>query len=479
VLGILGSATPVSMIPAALADQPPTQPATQPTTRPTTQPANPEAHRRAMQIIEEALAKYRAAKTYQDKVAGHFELVAADKDGQDVGQVTDSSASALSARPNRAALIGDTFSIHSNGERLWLYSVALDEYTESAAPEQLDYTMLMEELMVDDPPHPVLYVLSHPDKSFAELFPAVREFTAVVPEKRDDRPGLRVSGIFDATDTPFGFGPELVPFSLWFDEKTGLLGELRLELADLFRKMMGLTEQDREPGEPPPELPGMPKRIDRAQATATFSDVKIDTDIPADQFVFKPPKEARKVDEFSFASLMEMPDPQKLIGKPAADFSGNGLDEKPLSLEGLRGRVVVLDFWATWCVPCVQATPLVQKLHEKFADQPVTVVGVNQDARGMEKKVKKFLEDKKVTFRQFLDPYGKLGRRYNVGGIPCTFLIDKKGTIQAVHTGFTPNLQEELGPKIEKLLKGENLFDPEKLGEQAEEAEPPAKPKTP
>ena len=478
-LGAVAALVLPSPGPAARAQEPQSQPAS----RPASQPTNPEADQRARKIVDEALAKYRAAKSYEDKLAGRMEIVATDKDGQDVGQANEYAATLLFSRPNRIAFPTDNFAIYCDGKKLWLYTATLDQYTEADAPERVDYSKLVEELMADDPPHPILYLLDQPDKKFAELFPMVREFTGVTREEREGHPGLRVAGLFDASQTPFELGPELVPFSLWFDEKTGLLGELKIEFTAAFKKMLGLTdeppgkEKEQEQEEETP--PGMPKHVERAVASVTLSDVKLDADIPADRFVYKPDAGVEKVAKFDWHKLMQPPNPRDLIGKPAPNFAGNGLDEKPLDLEKLRGRVVILDFWATWCVPCVQAIPQIQKLVEKFAEQPVSFIGINQDAKGSEKKVKKFVADKKMTFRQFLDPASKLGRQYKVAGIPCTFLLDKQGVVQDVRVGYKADLEEDLGKAIEKLLKGENLYDPAELAKERAAAKEGEKPKEP
>ncbi len=460
-------------LPVARAQEAQSQPASQPAV----QPSNPETHQKALALLDTALAKYRAAKSYQDEFAGHMEVVATDKDGKDVGQSNDYLAGLLYGGANRLALSTDSFSIHCDGKQLWLYTAALDAYTETAAPERVDYDKLTEDLLVNDPPHPILFVLSQPDKKFQELFPMVREFTAVTREEFDGRPGTRLAGIFDASQTPFEFGDELVPFSLWLDEKTGLAGELRLELTTVLRKVLGLEEGAREDGgDEDLDVPGMPKKLDKAVATATFKGVKLDGDIPAERFVFKPEPGTPKVDKFDWDSLMQPPDPQSLLGKPAPAFAGDGLDEKPLSLESLRGRVVVLDFWATWCMPCVQSMPQIQKLADKYADQPVTVIGLNQDERGKDKKIREFLADKKITFRQFLDPAGKLGRKFKVAAIPCTFVLDKQGVVQAVHVGMAQDLETTIGGEIEKLLKGEQVYDPTKPKAEEKPAEAPPAP---
>jgi thiol-disulfide isomerase/thioredoxin len=464
----------LNMLPAgARSDEPQTRPTTQPASAPASQPASgpshPEADAKARELIDAAMKKYRAAKTYQDKLDARVEVVATDKDGQDAGQDERYSASLLFGRAAHIALATDNFAIHCDGKRIWLYSGRLGQYTEGEAPEHLDLDELTEELMVDDPPHPVLLVLTEPDDEFSELFPMVREFTAVERAEQDGQPGTRVTGLLDAAETPLEIEGEVIPFHLWFDEKTGLLRQLRIDFTGALRKALAEADEERDPEDKDAELPGGARKVERAVVTLDLHDVKYDADIPAEHYAFKPDKDAEKVKEFDWDKLMEMPDPEELVGRAAPVLAGTALDEKPISLEALRGRVVLLDFWATWCIPCVKAMPEMQKLAEKYAEKPVTVIGVNQDARGMDAKVKKFLAEKKVTFRQFLDIGGKLGRQYKVGAIPCTFLIDGKGVVQAVRVGAVPKLLDELSEQVDKLLKGETLFDPEKISQPGKE----------
>lgn len=462
--------TAVLLSSATAAAQEPPAPTTQPAAAPATRPSNPDAHAKALQIIADALAKYRGAKSYQDKFTGRYELVAKDAAGDDAGQSTDYAASLLWDGTSRLSLVTDHFALVTNGKRLWRYLSMLDEYTESPAPEKLNWEEAVAELPTDDPPHAVLFVRERPDKSFEQLFPMVREFTAVTPEKRDDRPGVRLSGVFDSTDTPFDYNGGLLPFSLWFDEKTGLLGEVRVDLTAMIKRALGLDAEEAA-GEDELQMPGYPRHITHALVTARFDDVRLDFDVPGDRFVFEAPAGAEKVERFT--DLSEMPDPRELIGKTAPVFSGTALDEKPLSLEELRGRVVVLDFWATWCVPCTHAMPQLQKLHEKFSDKPVSVIGVNEDDQRTAAKIQPFLKDKGITFRHVPDPKGKIARKYKIAGIPCTFLLDKQGTVQSVHVGLSMTMEEELSAEIEKLLKGENLFDPAKLTSEAKPSDQP------
>jgi thiol-disulfide isomerase/thioredoxin len=187
--------------------------------------------------------------------------------------------------------------------------------------------------------------------------------------------------------------------------------------------------------------------------------IEVDHDLPTE--TFKPPADFDLVDTLGEQSAPARDDQLTLIGKPAPAFAGDGLDGKAVRLEDFRGRVVVLDFWATWCPPCVAAIPHVQKLSERFAEKPVTVLGINQD-RGDTEKVAAFVKDNKVTFRHLMDE-GEVGTSYLVSGIPCTVLIDKEGVVQDVSTGFAPEQEDELASKIELLLEGKPLRTEEEL----------------
>lgn len=110
-----------------------------------------------------------------------------------------------------------------------------------------------------------------------------------------------------------------------------------------------------------------------------------------------------------------------------------------------------MDFWATWCPPCVQAMPEMQALMDKFAGKPVVVLGINQDAPGANEQVRKFLSDNSYTIGQVMDD-GSIGNRYGVTGIPCVVIVDQKGVVRDVSVGYAPGNGEKLAKKIEALL---------------------------
>ncbi len=112
---------------------------------------------------------------------------------------------------------------------------------------------------------------------------------------------------------------------------------------------------------------------------------------------------------------------------PAPDFTLEDLNGRKVRLKGLKGKVIFLNFWATWCPPCVQEMPTMEKLHQTFGQKGLTVLAINyrEDA----KQVKKFFSKYKLTFIALLDLDGKVSERYRAWGLPVTVIINKRGEI--------------------------------------------------
>lgn len=144
------------------------------------------------------------------------------------------------------------------------------------------------------------------------------------------------------------------------------------------------------------------------------------------------------------------------INKPAPQFELAWLDGSRLSSNDLAGKVVVLDFWATWCGPCQAEFPEFQKLFEKYKDNPgVSLVAVNSSWRGdTPKKAKDFLESKEYDFSAAYDDGGQVTQRFNVTGIPTTFILDKKGVIRSTQVGFdsSKDYVGQMSSQIDNLL---------------------------
>jgi cytochrome c-type biogenesis protein len=117
----------------------------------------------------------------------------------------------------------------------------------------------------------------------------------------------------------------------------------------------------------------------------------------------------------------------------APEFSGRTLRDQPVSLAALRGRVVLLNFWATWCLECRPEMPAFEGLHRRFASRGLAILGINTREDG--KAVRRYAEELGLTFPLVLDRDGKIGRLYGVVGLPTTFLIGRDGRAVALAIG--------------------------------------------
>ncbi len=119
---------------------------------------------------------------------------------------------------------------------------------------------------------------------------------------------------------------------------------------------------------------------------------------------------------------------------PAPDFTLSDLNGSQVRLAELRGQVVFLNLWATWCPPCRTEMPSMDALYRRFRDRGLAMLAVSQDVNGAE-AVRPFIEEIQPSFSVLLDPEGRLSTRYGVTGYPETFVIDRTGNVVHHHVG--------------------------------------------
>ena len=141
--------------------------------------------------------------------------------------------------------------------------------------------------------------------------------------------------------------------------------------------------------------------------------------------------------------------PSPLIGKPAAKFALTSFTGTPLSLEQYRGRVVMLNFWASWCRPaCYEEAPVVERAWQAYRDKGVVVLGI--DVQDTDDAAQKFIAQFQQTFPNEPDPGGRVAVDYGVYGVPETFFIDRQGRVRFKQVGeLTDAIARE---RLETLL---------------------------
>jgi len=135
----------------------------------------------------------------------------------------------------------------------------------------------------------------------------------------------------------------------------------------------------------------------------------------------------------------------------APDFTLKSKEGKNVRLSDLRGQVVLLNFWASWCGPCRQEMPILDEIHDKYKDLGFSVLGVNLDAKS--KKAIDYLKDTPVTFPVLYDPKGDVSGQYGVQAMPSTVIIDKDGNVRYLHEGYKSGYEDDYRKQIKTLMR--------------------------
>lgn len=134
-------------------------------------------------------------------------------------------------------------------------------------------------------------------------------------------------------------------------------------------------------------------------------------------------------------ALFNLPPKSRLQpGLPAPDFVFPGLDSKTVGLADYKGKVVFLNIWATWCPPCREEMPSMEKLYKELKGEDFEILAVSIDASGA-KAVAPFMREYHLSFPVLLDPEGTMKTLYGTTGVPESFIIDKEGRIEQIIIG--------------------------------------------
>jgi thiol-disulfide isomerase/thioredoxin len=377
-------------------------------------------------------------------------------------------------RPNKLDFEGDVVRVLCDGKIFTTSVIPLKSYTTAAAPEKIVFETFREgplgAVLFGGLTAPPMYILAKlltdadPASAMAQL--GTLQLAPADPNAKDAKPAVP-SILVDLPDEQ----PDLL---LSIDPATKLLTAIDFKV----------KPKPAAKGEPP----GQALTVEHVGWNAGG----IATTVAQDRsFAYAPPKDFTRVESIGQEHGPAQTNP--MLGKPAPDFTLTVLDgpakTKTITKAELTGKVVVLDFWATWCGPCMKELPEIQKVIENYAQagKDVVIVAVSQDSDPAEiselrKTVEKKLTDEKLSLQNgsvgsiALDPSAAVGGAFDVQAIPTLVILDGKGVVQSVHVGFDPQaatpFHKSLAHEIDTLLAGKSLAAPRNQTKKSARKEP-------
>jgi thiol-disulfide isomerase/thioredoxin len=347
-------------------------------------------------------------------------------------------------RPNRfafrntkeqAAGTGATFGVTlvSDGKKLFVAIPALKKYTEADAPASFDAVLTSDPIVAGMLPATLTICYC-----FCTEDPYAKLMEGVTMARKAGIEMFNGTRVYRLTFTQDQFDWEL-----WVAaDGDPIVHHAVIDYTKMVARMPGAFEQ----------LKGQ-----KVEIVQNYRSWRFGPDFDEKTFAFEPPKGAAKVD--SFLAGLAGGGPQEispLVGRPAPDVDLKRLDGGDFRLQDHRdAHLVMLDFWATWCGPCVQELPILAEVSATYKDKDVVFCGVN--VREKPDTIRPFLKDKKLDFTVALDTEGQVGEAYNAQAIPMLVLIDKKGIVQAVHIGYNPAIKGTLTKELDDILAGKDL----------------------
>ena len=376
---------------------------------------SPDA-KRVLDSVSSAYAKLKSL-SMDGTITGEF-----DVDGQKGNESASFTTNFAAPNKFKHETKEDGSVLGSTGERLYVYAKARNAYLTADAPKKV---------MSDQLPEPFAQLIGSQNLSLVLALSSepTNELTRSY-SKIDKSADVQVDG---KSFTALNLKPRqgAAATTLLFDPATNLLRRATMNMAD---ELVARGAKD----------------VKKAVITIDYKASMPDADAKPEQFAWTPPPTAKDAKEMAEGGEEDEAS-KALTGKPAPDFKLKGLDDKEVALKDLKGKVVVLDFWATWCGPCVGSLPHIDKIASEMKEKGVNVFAVNQ-AEDKE-LVQGFMKSKGLTVPVLLDSDSKVGESYKANAIPETVVIGKDGIVRKVFVGAGPDTETKLREAIEEAVK--------------------------
>jgi thiol-disulfide isomerase/thioredoxin len=408
--------------------------------------ASPKIDARADEVIKAASGFYGSLKSFSVEMGMRMKM---QMQGMKTEMTTDYALAMQ--RPNLLSLTAKSGgfgammagNVVCDGSKLYTSMPMLQKYTASEAPANLDSALDAGGFPMMQASPGLAFVgslLKH--EPYEELMEGVTAGTYTGLEKLGDVECHRLR-----------FVQEQFDWDIWV--ATGEEPRVMKVVPDMAKTFAMVAEIE----DAPEQLKGMKDM--KMDFELTFNNWAINPSLGNDRFKFTPPEGAKLVESF-FEGLGIGEKDHALLGKPAPALNLDLLGGGRLDLAAHKGKeVVVLDFWATWCGPCVKGLPILTEVTAAYKDRGVVFYAVNEQEE--KATIEAFLKKQKLALTVALDQDGRAGEAYGVEGIPQTVLIGKDGTVEAVHVGLLPNLKSKLRQELDVLLAGKKLVNDDKV----------------
>lgn len=405
----------------------------------------------ASALIKKISDKYKSLRTYSDIEKQLITI----KTGSEVKN-TEVDIQVIFEQPNKFIYMFQQnqliLNIISDGTSLYEYLPLRSEYTKTESPLAINglISALSDlEMSAIDKKFISIILSENPDKTM------MNNVTDVQLLADEEINGIAMKVIL--------FKQPTSEFKLLIDSQNNVIRKMILTVNDMFEYLKETTSGAKldESAASREKLKSISLKIEWI-----VRKLFLNTKLAEDTFKFIPPESAKKVALLSVSEptsneqikkgnvIIEKEQIKPKVSKASAGnapkFSLETLYGNTFNLDDLNGKIVILDFWATWCPPCRKELPLINEFYNSYGNtNDVILLTVNSENELQ--KVKDFIKEKNYDFPVLLDNDGKVASEYGVEGIPCVFVIDKDGNIDKKYLGYDPEIINVLESDVQRL----------------------------